>query len=240
MARPPPSKFSRGLRKKKINNHAGAAARAKVQVRENVLDEISRAGIDGVHVFDAFAGDGEMWRQVWRKADSYVGCDMTWYRDERVVFAGDNRRVLRAIDLARFNIFDLDAWGSPWEQVMIIAARRRVAPGECIGVILTEGSAMKLKLGGYPAALRILSGLRGLPAGGARGRNELTDRAILSFCRRLKARPIRRWQAIGKTGTPVVYIGLIIEGLPRVEKKAAPAEPVEGAAEAANSVLANS
>ncbi|HVH77139.1 MAG TPA: hypothetical protein VM755_19655 [Stellaceae bacterium] len=47
---------------------------------------------------------------------------------------------MRAIDLAPFNLFDFDAWGSPWEHVAILCARRPVQPGERIGLVLTDGS----------------------------------------------------------------------------------------------------
>ena len=65
-----------------------------------------------------------MWREVWHEAAAYVGCDLKWYRDERLAYVADNRRVLRAIDLKPFNVFDFDAWGAPWEQVLILIARR--------------------------------------------------------------------------------------------------------------------
>lgn len=209
MAQPRRNKFSRTVAAStKVHNNP-AAERAKAELRQNVLDVIGA----GAHVFDAFAGDGLMWRRVWHEAADYVGCDTTWYRDERRMFVADNRRVLRSIDLSRFNIFDLDAHGSPWEQAMIIAARRAVSPGEQLGLVLTEGSGLKLKLGGYPAALRVLSGLRGVPVGGSRGHHELTDRAINGLCASMGARLVRRWQALGKTGASVVYIGLIIEGV---------------------------
>jgi hypothetical protein len=45
------------------------------------------------------------------------------------MFCADNTRVLRAIDLSRFSIFDFDAYGSPWVQAVILADRRRVARG---------------------------------------------------------------------------------------------------------------
>ena len=47
------------------------ARRAKIAIRQNVLDGIGRkAG-----VFDAFAGSGEMYSAVWLHAGGYVGCD---------------------------------------------------------------------------------------------------------------------------------------------------------------------
>jgi hypothetical protein len=85
---------------------------AKAEIRQHVLDAI---GAGEASVFDAYGGAGELYRAVWHKAARYVGCDMTWFRDKRTMFVADNRRVMRAIDLGQFNVFDLDAFGSPYE-----------------------------------------------------------------------------------------------------------------------------
>ncbi|MGH6967547.1 MAG: hypothetical protein ACREEN_00380 [Stellaceae bacterium] len=198
----------------KTNNHAAAMA-AKVKLRELVLEAVGPSAV----VFDAFAGDGAMWRAVWRKAHGYLGCDLEWYRDERLAFAADNRRVLRAIDLSPFTLFDLDAWGSPWEQALIVAARRPVKPRERIGLVLTEGSSLKLKMGGVPIALRVMARLRGEPAGGGRSHAGLIERALAGLCERMGVKLLRRWQAQGRTGAAVAYIGLLAEGLPARARK---------------------
>lgn len=198
-------------RKGKTNNHPAARV-AKIEVRRRVLNEMG----PGAVVFDAFAGDGAMWRAVWHEAAGYVGCDLLWYRDERTAFVSDNIRVLRAIpesELRGFTLFDLDAYGSPWEQAAIIAARRPLWPGERMGLVLTEGSGLKLKMGGYPAALCALAGIRPGAAGGAKAHDELIDRALVGLCRRMGARVSRRWQAQGRSGAAVRYIGLVLDGL---------------------------
>lgn len=193
----------------KTNNHP-ATAKAKATLRRYVLDAMRG---HAPAVFDAFAGDGQMWQAVWREADHYVGCDMKWYRDEREAFVCDNRRVLRAIDLQRFNIFDLDAYGAPWEQALIISARRVVHPGERIGLVITEGSALHLKLGGIPASMRIIAGVQRGATGGGRSHDELMDRCIAGMCKRMKCKPVRRWIARDTSGAKVVYVGLILEGI---------------------------
>lgn len=195
---------------KKTNNHP-AAAKAKAEIRERILEEI---GPENAHVVDAFAGDGAMFRNVWHRAAGYVGCDLVFYRDARTAFVADNRRVLRAIDLEPFNIFDLDAYGSPWEQALIVADRRRVVPGERIGLLLTEGSGLNLKLGGLPTALRVIAGLRPGLAGANRQQDAIIDLAIAGLCRRMNVTALRRWQATGKTGAAMRYIGLVLEGKP--------------------------
>jgi hypothetical protein len=202
--------FSQTLKavNRKTDNHA-AALEAKVAIRQRVLDDI---GAGDARVFDAFAGEGQLYDRVWQQAGEYTGCDRVWYRDDRLMFVADSRRVLRALDLARFNIFDLDAYGSPWEHVAIICARRPMAPGERIGLVFTEGSGLKVKMGQLPFALAVMAGLRATMPGTARAFNNVLDRAILGTCRRLSCRVALRLQAKGKTGAAVHYVGLVLEG----------------------------
>ena len=74
-------------------DNAPAARAAKLEIRRNVMAAIGAP----VHVFDAFAGTGELHRAVWKDAASYVGCDKRYLPDGRKMFVADNRRVLRAI-----------------------------------------------------------------------------------------------------------------------------------------------
>jgi hypothetical protein len=53
----------------KMNNHPGAK-KAEAIIRANVIDMIGAAN---ARVFDAFAGDGVMWRAIWQRAAYYVG-----------------------------------------------------------------------------------------------------------------------------------------------------------------------
>jgi hypothetical protein len=196
--------------KRKTNNHASALG-AKVEIRRRVLDVV---GAENAAVFDAFAGGGELYRHLWNKAASYVGCDLDWYRDERLMFVADNHRVMRAIDLTAFNLFDFDSWGSPWEQVLILAARRPVAAGERIGLVLSEGSSFKLRMGRVPDALARLASVRPLIDGAARVQDDIIDRALAGTCRRMNCRIVRRWQGRVRIGAHMRYIGLVLEGLP--------------------------
>jgi hypothetical protein len=200
---------SMGLSRSGQKDSHHKARAAKVQLRRAVLAEIGPAD---AHVFDAFAGTGDMHAAVWCQAASYVACDQRWMDDDRLAFVADNRRVMRAIDLAPFNVFDLDAYGSPWEQVLILCARRRVRPGERLAVLLTEGSGLNLRMGGMPHALRTIADLSGIPAAGKDGRAELLERAIAGMCKRLGAVPVRRWDADGHGGASVRYVALVLEG----------------------------
>jgi hypothetical protein len=120
--------------------------------------------------------------------------------------------VLRSIDLGRFGIFDLDAYGSPWECALIIAARRTVRPGERIGFALTEGSYTKLKLGGAPLALAALCGMRAHTAGLTAAFDDVVTAAVRGLAERMGCDIKRLWRARGKSAARVVYLGLVLEG----------------------------
>jgi hypothetical protein len=85
------------------------ASDTEIAIRQNVLDAIGAKAA----VFDAFAGSGDMCSAVWKKAGTYVGCDLKPQTDSRLMFCADNARVLRAIDLSRFSIFDFEPMARP-------------------------------------------------------------------------------------------------------------------------------
>ncbi len=173
---------------------------------------IEAIGADKARVFDAFAGAGAAYYTVWKRAAAYVGCDLKWYPDERQAYVADNRRILRMLDLGGFNIVDLDAFGSPWEQAYILSARRQLAPGEKFGLVLTDGSGLKLKFGASPTALAMLAKSPLTAPDLARQHSRIIDSAIEAVAQRMNGRVVKRHQATGKTGTRMRYIGLVLEG----------------------------
>jgi len=191
----------------KVNNHDASLA-DKIDLRNRVLDAV------GGRVLDCFAGDGVMHAAVWHRAPGgYDGCDIKYYPSDRLAFVIDARRMLRNIDLAPFSIFDVDCYGSPWEPVIIIAARRRVAPGERIGFVLTEGSGMKLKFGALPGALSTLSGAKALLPGANRAGKELATRAIAALAKRMRCTIEHIWMAERAKGTAMLYFGVVMVGI---------------------------
>ena len=115
---------------------------------------------------------------------------------------------MRALPLQEFSIFDFDAYGSPWEHAIILCARRRVQPGERLGLVLT----LKLRFGAFDDALATLvgfqrSGFRGLDERMATSR----DRALAATRERLRGRIVKRYEATGKTGTNVHYVAVILD-----------------------------
>jgi len=192
------------------NAHAGW--RAKVEIRQRVLNELTPAR---AVVFDAFAGPGLMYAEVWKHARGYVGCDERWHMDARCCYVADNRRVMRCVDLGGFTCFDLDAYGSPWEQALILAARRpRMHPGDRVGLVITEGTSLFTRFSSVPKAMREAAGL--LPAvalGAGRLHDELIARALRGIVRRMGGRIVKQWAAIGTSGAQMRYVGVVIEGV---------------------------
>jgi hypothetical protein len=196
-----------GAGEKKVDNKP-EARRAKINVRQKVLDVIGRKA----RVFDAFAGSGDMYSAVWKNAGHYIGCDLKLQADSRLMFCADNTRVMRAIDLSRFSIFDFDSYGSPWVQAVILADRRRVAPGELLGLVLTEGLGVAYNGNQVPHAIALLTGVRKGMVGMSKKRDAMMDRAIAGLARRMNCTVEKRWQAEGRTGAAMRYIGLVLKG----------------------------
>ena len=201
----------------KVDNNPQARA-AKIDIRRRALAAI---GADQAHVFDAFAGAGELYAEVWKDAASYTGCDLKYTPirgDQRLMFAADNRRVLRSIDLAPFNVFDLDAYGSPWEQALIVAVRRGVAPGERIAFIVTEGGGIPYKANIVPAPVAALARIRPGIVWLNRKMETVVDRCFAGVAQRMGCKIEKRWQARGKTGAAMIYAAVVMmrPGLPAV------------------------
>lgn len=208
------ARLSQAKGSKKVDNNPTALA-AKVKIRQNVIETIGRKAA----VFDAFAGSGEMYSAVWKTAGAYAGCDMKRQRDDRLMFCADNRRVLRAIDLSKFSIFDLDAYGFPWEAAIIISDRRRVAPGERIGMVFTEAGGISSRQNTVPIAITLLTGVRNRSVGLGRMRAQIFDRALLGLTSRMNCTIERRWQAMasrsstgGPGGMQTIYCGVVLKG----------------------------
>ncbi len=188
----------------KTNN---AKTSVKAELRQYLLD-----AIDKPKVLEVFCGDGEMYRTVWHEADKYTGIDIIKYFDERHTICGDARKSLRVIDdLSEYNIFDIDAYGSPYDvldDILTLEPDLKKPVAFCI----TDGVDMDLKLG------RVCKGLRkfiGYEHHIAKRANNLHDSFIKMVCdevaRRLNGKITSFKIATGKTGAAMKYYAFIIE-----------------------------
>jgi hypothetical protein len=192
----------------KVDN-ADAALPAKAQIRQHVLDAM---GAGNARVFDAFAGEGKLYRRVWRQAASYVGCDLKRVRDERLMYAADSRHVMRALPLQEFSIFDFEAYGSPWEHVIILCVRRRLQFGERLRPSPHRGLLVETPI--WRVSRRLTRACRFSTVEFRRAGKKvwLHPRSRLGSDRgTVGRRIIKRWEATGKTGANVHYAGVILQ-----------------------------
>lgn len=194
-----------------------SAKKTKVKIRSEILELI---GADRAHVFDAFCGAGSMYDSVWKSAASYVGCDLTWYKDERSVYCADNRRVLRSVDISTYNIFDLDAYGNPWDCATIIADRYPMKKGRRIGMVLTDGMLNTLKMGGMPLSMALLGGFkRATPShprpgqGNKSQRDKIISQVLSGLAKRMAVKYEIIRMAENSRTSGVRYYGMILAGI---------------------------
>lgn len=78
-----------------------------------------------VSVLDCFAGKGLVWRAVRELTGREITTLPIDIRDTGGFrLPGDNRTYLETIDLGRFNVVDIDAYGAPYDQLKIIFDRK--------------------------------------------------------------------------------------------------------------------
>lgn len=90
----------------------------KVALRLNHLPE------GKVRVLDCYAGRGIVWSAVRSLTDQPIevlGIDVR--RREGFMFEGDNLAYLKQLDLSRFEVVDLDAYGVPYQQLALLFER---------------------------------------------------------------------------------------------------------------------
>jgi hypothetical protein len=92
----------------------------KVQLR---LDCIK--GLKKVNVLDCYSGFGNLWQEVKRQSKSEIkvtGIEKINGKN-KLSLPGDNIKYLKSIDLSKFDVIDLDAYGFPINQLEIIFNR---------------------------------------------------------------------------------------------------------------------
>lgn len=187
------------------------ALHAKIDLREHVLAEVPEA-----RVLDLYCGaERQMYEGAWKQAASWVGCDARpWVKGEPARFVCDNRLLLRAIDLSAYNVFDFDAYGSPWDAMLILAARRRWTPGERGAVVMTD--ATKATAGGMPQAVEQLVGMERIQPG-VQLAQDLQGLLWRAWTVKAGVQPVRMWIAQGRRASKrgrsgELYTAVVFEG----------------------------
>jgi hypothetical protein len=164
-----------------------------------------------------------MYQGAWRKAALWVGCDgRPWDpKTDPPRYQADNRRLFRCLDLSQFNVVDLDAYASPWEQLVILAARWKFAPGAKGAIVVTDGSNISMRMGGLPRALvQIVGNERLIPIPNAAAAHDLQLLALRAWAAKTGLTVRRMWNATGthsfrgekKGGADMLYTAIVFEG----------------------------
>jgi len=80
---------------------------------------------DTIMVLEAFGGEGVLWNEVKKRTDKKIkilSIDIENYN--KVNLKGDNRKFLKGLNLNKYDIIDLDSYGSPSNQLEILFEKK--------------------------------------------------------------------------------------------------------------------
>lgn len=86
---------------------------------------------DPVRVLDCYAGEGVIWKAVEKKTGrkfEITAIDIEKPKKRRVQLTGDNMKFIPSLDLSKFDVIDLDAYGFPGKQLEAIFEKYRERP----------------------------------------------------------------------------------------------------------------
>lgn len=190
---------------KKTDN---AKVDAKVLLRQAVLAEIT---VDEAAVLDVFCGKGEMYGAVWHKAKMYTGIDKKKYFDSRVLVCGTAEKAIRLVDIKKYNIFDIDAYGSPYEILSYVVANVGSTHRK-LGFVLTDGVQMDMRMGRVCTGIRQLTGIKTKIIKNVHSmHDELIYRIIENVCFAVGGSLRALKLAKGVTGSGMRYYSFIID-----------------------------
>lgn len=138
--------------------HTNSATGAKVELRRWLVEQLGGRP----RVLDCFCASGSMWRRVYGPAGcDYLGLDLRQFDDARRTIVCDSLRYLRHADarLDEFDLFDLDAFGSPMQHLVAICRRIRPSPGRRVGFAITDGTGFNAKMNGSASGLLAYVGI---------------------------------------------------------------------------------
>jgi len=116
---------------------------ATLDIRENVLKNIGKE----VHLLEPFAGDGQIYNKCYKgRVESAVGIEKSEITPDcgRKIYRGNYSKLLRTMDVSKFNVFDIDSYHSPWYPFWTICNRLNRSEFDKIGFVLIENQNDKM------------------------------------------------------------------------------------------------
>ncbi len=101
----------------------------KIQLRINHLPKRKK-----ITVLNAFHGDGTIWRNITGKVDkeiAVIGIDKKG-GGSGLQLTGDNVKFLKSMNLAAYDVIDLDAYGVPYQSLKEVLRNRTIKKGTAI------------------------------------------------------------------------------------------------------------
>lgn len=91
----------------------------KVDLRLETVNKIHK---ESINVLEAYAGDGYIWHEVKSRTNKVINILRIDQKTDKegIYLIGDNRKYLSEIDLSKFDIIDLDAYGIPFDQLEMV------------------------------------------------------------------------------------------------------------------------
>ena len=97
-------------------------------------------------VLDLFCGAGQMYNAAYRgRVVLYRGVDKDKIHDPDICTLANNVAFIQQNNIDRYNVFDLDDYGSPWKQLYLIL-RKLNRPD--VTIFITDGLVMRQKVNG--------------------------------------------------------------------------------------------
>lgn len=180
---------------------------AKLGIREYLLKYFEYSS-----VLDCFCGDGFMFDNVWHSADEYTGIDIKkFFTKKRKVICADNLKFLKVESIKKYNIFDIDAYGSPYEQLSIIIKKLENEEPKTVGFSITDGTQIDLRMGRICKGMAEMTELSVNRIKKAHKlHDDLINIVIKNIQKRLKSTIKYSKIATGRTGAGMRYYGFII------------------------------
>lgn len=103
----------------RINNDLSLLG-LKIKLRNEVIEKI-----ENPCVLDCFHGEGIIWGKIKKEtAREFEVFGIDRVAKYNADWTGNNINFLRTKDISRFNVIDLDAWGSPVKQIEVLIKRK--------------------------------------------------------------------------------------------------------------------
>lgn len=183
---------------------------AKINAKQDLRNNIKQY-FNELHVLEVYCGSGEMYRDVWHVAQTYTGIDQKKQFDGRHTICGDACKAVSVIDLDGFNVFDIDAYGSPYDVLNIILSRYQ-GDFKRAAFVVTDGGGMDLKMGWLCKGLRELLNIESKKVNKAHLlHGKIIEDIISIVAKKLNAKVIHREFAKGVTGAAMRYYAFVVE-----------------------------